>query len=205
MFSVLETLSKDQDVTITDLKHAYRINGVIDLWKNKETVYDIVSNKYETIKDDKAKLAWAIEKINTHPKREPFKKTTKGRVSYQEFKHSLHQEAVNLNGVYGEDYHWKRNVDKIGEDDLYILVHYNTAKIGRSKDPQKRVKVLETAISGEYEMYVFKGKGFIEATLHSCFEKLSLNGEWFQFRTNNRISLFIQRYFKKEGCYKLSR
>jgi hypothetical protein len=204
MFSVLETLVKDHAVTVTSLVHAYRINGVIDLWKNQETAYDIIRNQYHTIKDDAEMLDWAIQRISVYQKREPFKKTAKGRVSYQEFKHNLHNSVVNLDATYGEDYHWKRQPEVKG-DDLYFLIHEGMIKIGRSKNPKKRIKELETGLCHYYEMFVFKGKGFMETTLHQCFKDMRERGEWFRYGENNRISFFLKRYFKYPGCYKIRR
>lgn len=88
---LLNTLKEKFAVEITELEHAYRINGILDVWNKHNTVYDIVENKYEKIYGDDNLLNWIVERINKHPKRDPFKKTKKGRISMQEFRHSMNR------------------------------------------------------------------------------------------------------------------
>lgn len=88
---LIEEIKKIEGVEITELSHAYRINGVVDIYKSSLTVYEIPQNKYHKPDNPTQMFALAIELVKKHPKREPFKKTAKGRVSYQEFKHNLYK------------------------------------------------------------------------------------------------------------------
>lgn len=57
-----------------------------------------------------------------------------------------------------------------------------TYKIGKSKNPKKRLSQLQTANSNELELIeVFKSTNFnkIEKILHDRFKFCKLNGEWF--------------------------
>jgi hypothetical protein len=198
MYELLKSIEKEiQEVEITEMQHAYRINGVIDLYKNKPTCYDLIANKYDRLQGEQ-KLLWCIEKLKKYPKREPFKKTEKGRISYQEFKHTAKKNALQLNGQNAEDYHWKQNFDKMGDDDLYFLFHDGKVKIGRSKDPKKRASELSTGLSHKFNIYIWMGKGFIESTLHRCFEEFNTSREW--FTDNERIRRFIRRYHYGTLC-----
>lgn len=202
MYNILKQIEKIHDVEITEMQHAYRINGVIDLYKNGGTCYDIVLNVYERINEEDKRLLWCIEKLDTHEKRLPFKNKNKNGISYQEFKHEKRKELTNLyEGQDAEDYHWKQNTDKMGEDDLYFLFHDSKVKIGRSKDVKKRMSELSTGLSGTYTAYVWMGKGFIESTLHRCFEDFNTNREW--FKDNERIRRFIRRYHNGVLCSRL--
>lgn len=65
-------------------------------------------------------------------------------------------------------------------------------KIGRSKNPSKRIKDLSTGLADKWELlYVEENKGFMESKLHSIFEEDKTSGakEWFY--ESRRILKFI--------------
>ena len=69
-------------------------------------------------------------------------------------------------------------------DDLYIIQsdNFGAIKIGRSKDPQKRLKELQTGNPNKLKLIAtFKDKGWLEKILHEKLAKYRLNGEWFSY------------------------
>lgn len=75
-----------------ELQHAWRLNGLVDVWKNGKTVFDMTSNLYQNFDDwDQAK--GFIEHIlqNNEP-RQRFKKTAKGNMTYKEFKNNQYNK-----------------------------------------------------------------------------------------------------------------
>lgn len=182
---------------VTELDHAFRINGVVDIWKNGSTIYDIVNNKYFRIYDEDKQREMCSNLLDTYTERPDFKGTNKGRMAYQEFKHIKKTEKYDYNAVRAEDYHWKENINKVSEDHLYMLIHGDDVKIGRSKTPLIRFNDLKTAFSNNAKMYVFFNKGFMENTLHKCFIEIKKRGEW--FRHCIRITHFINKYHVKKA------
>ena len=68
------------------------------------------------------------------------------------------------------------------KDYLYIIQSDFTGmiKIGRSKDPNKRLKQLQTGNPNKLRLIAsFKGEGWKEKNLHERLEKFRLEGEWF--------------------------
>lgn len=201
MYNLLKEIEKIEGVEITEMAHAYRINGIVDLYKNSITVYSIKENKYSKIQSDAEKILYVTELLIKYQKQEPFKKTGTGRVSYQEFKYNSWKSSVAVDdGNDAEDYHWKQNAYKTGDDDLYFLLCGGKIKIGRSKDPGNRIKELSTGLSTKYTAYVFGGKGFMENTLHKCFAEFNTAREWFE--DNARLRRFIRRYHVGKNCYR---
>ena len=69
-------------------------------------------------------------------------------------------------------------------DYLYFIQSDFTGmiKIGRSKDPQKRLKQLQTGNPNKLKLIAeFKGEGWKEKILHERLEKYRLEGEWFSY------------------------
>jgi hypothetical protein len=67
-------------------------------------------------------------------------------------------------------------------DHLYIIQNTvsNAYKIGRSKNPKKRLSTLN--ISSDHPLILVKSyinKGFMEKEIHSIFSSKKLNTEWF--------------------------
>lgn len=185
------------NLEVTELKHAYRINGVVDVFRNLKTIYCIPENKYFTIEDNEI-VEFVISKTNAHEKREPFKKTDNGGMTYQQFKNEIHKSRFKENAG---DYHWKMNFDKRSDDHLYFLICGSRVKIGRSKDPKIRINTLKTGLSEGGFCYVFKNKGLLEYTLHKAFSKHHKSREWFDYHSD--IKQFIQRVYTKENAYSL--
>ena len=75
-------------------------------------------------------------------------------------------------------------------DNLYIIQSDVTGmiKIGRSKDPQKRLKQLQTGNPSRLKLIAsFKGEGWKEKILHENLKKYRLEGEWFSYDCVGRI------------------
>lgn len=67
-------------------------------------------------------------------------------------------------------------------NDLYIIqdIKNKKFKIGRSNDPYKRCKQLQTANSSKLEVLLsLKDKGYLEMSIHEKLSKYRLSGEWF--------------------------
>lgn len=80
-------------------------------------------------------------------------------------------------------------------DDLYLIhdVVLDKLKIGRSNNPKSRLKQLQIATSNKLELlFVIKGKGNLEAQIHSFFNSINTNSEWFDNDGQ------IIKYFKEE-------
>lgn len=181
---------------VTELSHAFRLNGVLDVYKNGVTFYDIVNNKYHRIHESSKQVPFCIQLLDTYQEQPDYKPTKKGGVSYKEFKNTSRNGEYDYNTVRAEDYHWKQNISQTSEDHLYFIFHDNNVKIGRTKNPIKRLKVLQTALSHRAKMYVFFNKGFMENKLHSCLSELRKEGEWFSNCV--RISHFITKYHENK-------
>lgn len=68
------------------------------------------------------------------------------------------------------------------EDSLYLIkdTYNDRLKIGRSINPQKRIKQLQTSNSGSLEiLFIVNGRGHEEESLHRKFNELRICGEWF--------------------------
>jgi predicted GIY-YIG superfamily endonuclease len=73
-------------------------------------------------------------------------------------------------------------------------------KIGVSKDPQKRIKQLQTGNSSELKLIESYSSDFahqIEKILHRRYSHLQKEGEWFDMSINNEVS-FVQECRKIE-------
>ena len=67
-------------------------------------------------------------------------------------------------------------------DDLYFIQSDRTGmiKIGRSKDPCKRLKQLQTGNANKLKLIAsFKGMGWREKLIHEKLNRWSEEGEWF--------------------------
>lgn len=69
-------------------------------------------------------------------------------------------------------------------DNLYLIhdIDCNLLKIGRSKNPQQRLKQIQTSCGNKLKLLcIIKGFGYMEEELHTKFSNLHKNGEWFYF------------------------
>lgn len=196
---VLNRLITECRASVTELKHAYRVNGLFDLFKGSSTIYDNVNKKYVKSLTDDERFLWCQRMISIHPSKDAFQKLDTGRISYQEFKHNLHVNRVEDVNVNSADYHWNQNKGVECEEDLYFLIHNDDLKIGKSGDVRKRMKQLSTGLSSGYGCYVFRGKGFLEKKLHMCFSKYRKRGEWFEY--SDEIKRWIKRTYNRINGY----
>ena len=70
------------------------------------------------------------------------------------------------------------------KDSLYFIQSALTGmiKIGRSRDPQKRLKQLQTGNPNKLKLIAsFESMGWREKSLHEQLSKWSLEGEWFDY------------------------
>tara|TARA_B100001094_G_C18024945_1_gene717072 strand:- start:500 stop:787 length:288 start_codon:yes stop_codon:yes gene_type:complete len=70
-------------------------------------------------------------------------------------------------------------------DHLYFIQSDKTGmiKIGRSLNPQKRLKQLQTGNPNNLKIiYVFKKQGHLETYLHQYLDKWRCKGEWFKYQ-----------------------
>ena len=89
----------------------------------------------------------------------------------------------------------KKTPKKIVDDDLYLILDTSSKKlkIGRSKNVSKRLRQLQTSNSGYLSLlFLIKGKGHREESVHKKFSHLNTNGEWFEYDNS------IIDYFKRE-------
>lgn len=69
-------------------------------------------------------------------------------------------------------------------DDLYIIQSDVTGmiKIGRSKNPEKRLKQLQTGNPNRLKLIAtFKGEGWKEKLIHDDLKNWRKKGEWFSY------------------------
>tara|TARA_B100000085_G_C18500857_1_gene495419 strand:- start:895 stop:1200 length:306 start_codon:yes stop_codon:yes gene_type:complete len=74
--------------------------------------------------------------------------------------------------------------DKMNNDDLYIIQSDVTGmiKIGRSKNPRKRLKQLQTGNPNKLKLIAaFEGQGWREKIIHERLSRYRLEGEWFSY------------------------
>lgn len=187
---MIDVKSKIEELNaeVYELHHAFRVNGVIDIYKIGYTVYCKPENFYYKHENQHERLLCIEKLIKKYPKQEVFAKTKNG-ISYQEFKNNkLQYEKPPVNA---EDYHWKINSDKTSEDHLYFIFHGDFIKIGRSRNISKRLSALSTSFGDDYETHFVNNKGFMEPILHNCFSDFRSKREW--FHDNTRIRDFIKK------------
>lgn len=80
------------DAEYYTLKHATRINGVVDVWHNGKTIYCIPDNEYRDFEDRELKYDYIEKCIDEHEKRNPIKKLKTGNMSMQEFRNNQLQK-----------------------------------------------------------------------------------------------------------------
>ena len=181
---------KENNYTVTELGHAYRINGCYDIWKSGKKVYYKNKNIYRDTNGLKRQIEITKEVLPTLVRVDDYKRAKNG-ISYKEFKNNLRNIEVK---TFSEDYHWKQNIEKTSEEHLYFVVCNNRIKIRRSKNVEKRMMALSTGLSDDYTCYKFDNKGFLEPLLHRAFSDINTIREWFVFDV--RIKRFIDTYHK---------
>ncbi len=180
--------------TILEMDHAYRINGIVDVYKKGFKVYNKSANIYIQAKTAENRLNIILDILQNRPPECAFKKAKHG-ISYQEFKNNKKRLLTNIEISHAEDYHWKQNIDIVSLDHLYFLFHEGFVKIGRSKDIENRILQLKTALSGAYNLFYIPNKGHLEKILHNCFKEFKTEREW--FTSAMRIKLFVDKHAKQ--------
>lgn len=169
---------------VVTLGHAYRINGVIDVWFNGRTLFNKKKNEYLKFDSREKLVSTAIYLADQLGKHEAFSKTKKGGMTYQEFKHKESNPIA-------EYYHWDKDT-QLSEKHLYFIKSGVHVKIGVSLNPKKRLLELRTGTPEQPKiLLVVKNKGHMEKILHKCFSqwRVRSNGEWFML--SQQIQDFI--------------
>jgi hypothetical protein len=187
---------------IYELQHAYRINGIVDIYKSGRCVYDKRTNQYFKCSSEEVAIKMTGDLIKGTKPQDNFKKRKNG-ISYQEFSNNkMKFNAVEahigldslLNESHAEDYHWRNN-QETSDSHMYMIFHRDTVKIGKSKDVAKRVKELSTALSHDVTVFIFPGRGHMETKMHQIFKEYRTSREW--FTTCHRIKRFANIYGEK--------
>lgn len=179
---------KDQnieDVELTEMKHAIRVNGVIDMWRIQYMAFVIPENKYLHFENSEKLVDFVFENFGKYEKRPPYKRTAKGNIGYKEFKNNM-QKPVAM-----AEHNFWGCCRETSKDHLYFISNgIGHVKIGRSAKPEKRLAELQTASPTKLELlFVGKNKGLLEKKMHEAFAELALHGEWYQL--TERIEDFI--------------
>lgn len=193
IFNILKSLEA-KGHEIFEFKHAFRINGVLDIQKNYQSVFVLKDRKYYPYKTD-GELLSIVSLLCSKMKSQPPLKQGKNGISYKEFKMRLEKAKIEGNIATSTDYALKcfeREHGVKGEDDLYFLYHGRSIKIGRSKDPRKRLSQFKTSLAGKHIMFVIPYKGFLEKELHGIFKQFRKEGEWFSM--DIEITKIVEKY-----------
>jgi hypothetical protein len=183
---------------VYEMQHCYRINGIVDIYKHGFCVYDKVNNLYHKFDKIADVCSMALKLLSTNEPQEVFSSVNKssGKISYKAFK-----QRMAVADWRPEEDHWKTHKDKVSEDHLYFATDgMNRVKIGRSNNPWKRIKTMNTGNASDVQLLcVVKNKGCLEKNFHSCFSKLNITREWFSY--TSRIDDFINHIKNnKNGC-----
>lgn len=178
---------EDDGNEIVRLQHAYRVNGSLDIYRRAYTLYIKQENKYLKYKTEEEMISAVKSIITELPRVQNFKQLKNG-MGYREFK--MKKYSIK-DSSHAEDYHWKLD-ETTSEDHMYFIFHRDTAKIGRTKDIKKRISQLKTALSHDYEVFIFKGKGHMEKKMHQVFSDFRTSREW--FRRDYRMVRFAKKY-----------
>ena len=89
--------------------------------------------------------------------------------------------------------------DTKDNDHLYFIQSDNTGsiKIGRSIDPEKRLKDLQTGNPNKLKLIqVIENKGYLEKPLHKELKQFKIRLEWFDYMCLGSIPEVIYEQFK---------
>ena len=181
---------------IHPFQHAYRLNGVVDIYKHGFCVYDRVNNIYHKLQKIADVFSLAKKILSENKTRDTFDSRKNGQITYKTF-----QKRKENSDWRPENNHWDLNKDKISDDHLYFASDgLGRLKIGRSKNPKQRIKHINTSNASNVELVMIaRNKGCIEKNMHSCFSGLKIKGEWFSY--SSRFDDFM-KYVRKNnnGC-----
>jgi hypothetical protein len=77
----------DRDVSIHNLEHAWRLNGLVDVWKTGGTMFTLAFQEYTSSSDCRVIFQSALKYLEGKAPREVVVKPEK--ITYQQFKRSL--------------------------------------------------------------------------------------------------------------------
>jgi hypothetical protein len=183
---LISSLSED-GIEVLEMRHAFRLNGVMDVYKFENVVFRKDLNEYNRFKSKEEVARYVKDTIGGIERQKNFKQVKNG-MSIQEFRYEMYKTK---DSSHAEDFHWRID-EQVSEDHMYFIFHRDTVKIGRSKDVKKRLASLKTALSHDLEAYLFKNKGHMEKKLHHVFSKFKTKREW--FRVDYRIKRFAVKY-----------
>ncbi len=176
---------------VITLKHAFRVNGLVDIYFYGNTLFELKKKVYHKFKTPEEQIKKAFEIVENQEKAAPFKKTAKGRITYKEFNNRKRDAQPSA-----EYYAWRNN-KSIVEDHLYFIQMGINVKIGRSINPEKRMSELKTGSPHELKiLLIVKNHGHLEKKIHIAFKVWRKEGEWFHLST--QIKNFIE-YLKEDG------
>lgn len=100
METIIIVLEKE-NCEIIEFDHAYRVNGILDIYRNSLKLQNLITKQILTFKTDDERILYALEQINSNPKREAFKQLKHG-MAYREFKHrhSKEEKPIKINRKY---------------------------------------------------------------------------------------------------------
>lgn len=181
MIQQFEGKNKKLVKTIDIFSHGYRINGVCDIYKHGFCVLDLINKIYHKFDNEVSELAFVLKFIQDNEPRKTFNQVNKDKKpTYKSFSKNKVKSDWRP-----ENYHWDNSISETSEDSLYFIKDtLGRIKIGRSINPEKRVKGLQTSTSSTIKLvFAVLNKGCMEKRLHSCFSELHVRGEWFTYTT----------------------
>lgn len=184
----------------TDMAHAWRFNGVVDIYKKALTAFCKPEGKTENFSSINDLERWVVSKLSAHNEQRDFQRKDGRKVTYREFHRQVRQNNQLLSTFRAEDYVWTNGKDENSQDHLYFLFHDGMVKIGRSKNVQARIDALKTSLSHAYKCMVLPNKGCLEKAFHKAFEDLHSAREW--FKSDLRIVNFIYNRVQAKECYR---
>jgi len=79
------------DAEYYKLRHAIRLNGIVDVWYNQKTVFCIPDNEYKNFENKNERINYIKNCLRKHKKQNPIKKLKSGNMSLQEFRNNQNQ------------------------------------------------------------------------------------------------------------------
>lgn len=184
---------------VIELNHAFRINGVIDVYKNCKHVLCLVDSKRQDFIDRQKLYDYVMKILKENPYVDKSKPKNENKPNYKEFTKVLEAKKNSIDGFKPENYHWKLIKQDLGDDDLYFLFHDGFVKIGRTKNIDARLKSLKTALSCSYNCYLVPKMGKHENKFHNIFKELRHNREWFY--KDVRFTDFIKMIYAEKMAF----
>jgi uncharacterized protein (DUF3820 family) len=92
---------KQENCEIIEFDHAYRVNGILEIYRNSLKLQNLITKNILTFKTADERISYALEQISSNPKREAFKQLKNG-MAYKEFKHRYpkQEQPIKVNRKY---------------------------------------------------------------------------------------------------------